>query len=87
MCANGKNNCLSNLLKLQMKVTHKEPSDIDIDVIMIPKHSDRHTVCVQQDKKGGKMSTDWHGHNKACQTSKVAAEESHNVRGDIDIDR
>ena len=36
----------------QRKVTHKVPGDIDIDVIMIPKHSDQsHSLCAARQER------------------------------------
>ena len=54
----------ARLPKLQRKVIHKVPGDIDVDAIVIPKFSDQSYTrsysqsSVQQDQKGGKMSTD-----------------------------
>ena len=50
----------ARLPKLQRKVIHKVTGDIDVDAIVIPKFSDQSysQSSVQQDQKGGKMSTD-----------------------------
>ena len=59
MSANDKNNACQ-IPKFQRKVIHKVPGDIDVDAIVIPKFSDQSysQSSVQQDQKGGKMSTD-----------------------------
>ena len=50
----------ARLPKLQRKVIHKVPGNIDVDAIVIPKFSDQSysQSSVQQDQKGGNMSTD-----------------------------